>query len=149
MNVLLSRRLLAAFPSLYADPNDPQRFGFAFAFQCGSGWFPLLYNLSQRIVMMSPAARASCVKEKFGTLSFYTHGALDVAWEAIEVAEQLSECTCEWCGQPGASQTQHGWLSTRCASCRVRASSGFDPVFDQAVAEAMLRQLDARGGSPL
>lgn len=77
MNVALSTKLLDDFPQLFRHRNETsmQR-----GFECGDGWFDLIYKLSEDI---EAAARESglnsddpawplCrqVKEKFGSLRF-------------------------------------------------------------------------------
>lgn len=53
------------------------------------------------------------VKEKFGTLRFYTAGATDVHQAFIDYATILSAYTCEICGHKG-KLNKGGWLSVRC-----------------------------------
>jgi hypothetical protein len=60
--------------------------------------------------------RASQVKEKYGTLSFYMTHATDEMYAIIDKAESQSSKTCETCGKPGKIRG-HGWYSTRCATC--------------------------------
>lgn len=53
------------------------------------------------------------VKEKFGTLQFYSssNGTID---KLIALAKKLSAMTCEECGEAGTLGQSHGWYSTRC-----------------------------------
>lgn len=53
------------------------------------------------------------VKEKFGTLRFYTTGCDDRAMTLIEFAEELSGKTCEVCGAPGQLRGG-GWVKSLC-----------------------------------
>jgi hypothetical protein len=56
----------------------------------------------------------SQVKEKFGTLRYYCPGS-DSIYRFVNLAESLSEVTCELCGKMGATtESIHGWLSTVC-----------------------------------
>lgn len=55
----------------------------------------------------------SQVKEKFGTLRFYTHGATDEQYAYINFAECMSVCTCEVCGARGRRRG-YSWVTTRC-----------------------------------
>lgn len=59
------------------------------------------------------------VKEKFGTLRFYTHGADDTVYGMISMAESLSSVICEECGCPGTQGGKH-WIKTLCANCRTK-----------------------------
>ena len=60
-----------------------------------------------------PQVVAEQVKEKFGTLRFYTNLSDDYIRGAISMAEAMSAVTCEECGNPGQSN-QTGWLRVRC-----------------------------------
>jgi len=60
--------------------------------------------------------RASQVKEKFGTLSFYMSSATDEMWDLISEAERKSGETCEDCGAPGRRRGG-GWIVTLCDEC--------------------------------
>lgn len=60
-----------------------------------------------------PKIEAVQVKEKFGTLRFYTNHSDEYIDGAIMMAEQMSSVTCETCGKPGELQGG-GWLYTAC-----------------------------------
>lgn len=53
------------------------------------------------------------VKEKFGTLRFYTNYYNEKIANFITFAEAISEITCEICGAPGTIN-DGGWLKVRC-----------------------------------
>ena len=53
------------------------------------------------------------VKEKFGTLRFYTHGGDDVTRGMERMAESMSAVICEECGNKGKWRTG-GWYRTLC-----------------------------------
>lgn len=53
------------------------------------------------------------VKEKFGTLRFYYTGGDDTIDGMVQMAESMSACVCEECGNPG-TQTRGGWIRTLC-----------------------------------
>ena len=57
--------------------------------------------------------QATQVKEKFGTLRFYTDAWHPIIDAYITFAENMSETTCEICGSPGAIN-DGGWLTVRC-----------------------------------
>jgi len=61
--------------------------------------------------------RASQVKEKFGTLSFYMTCATDEMWDLIHEAEGKSGTICEKCGKPGKTVAPCGWYFTFCKDC--------------------------------
>jgi hypothetical protein len=60
-----------------------------------------------------PKIEAVQVKEKFGTLRFYTNRSDEYIDGAISMAGQMSSVTCETCGKPGELQGG-GWLYTAC-----------------------------------
>lgn len=61
--------------------------------------------------------RASQVKEKYGTLSFYmTHGT-DEIFDLIGDAERKSAKVCEDCGKKGKLRTDRSWIKTLCSKC--------------------------------
>ena len=53
------------------------------------------------------------VKEKFGTLRFYTNGSDEYIDGLISMAEGMSGVTCEVCGNPGTTGGP-GWIRTLC-----------------------------------
>lgn len=56
---------------------------------------------------------ASQVKEKYGTLRFYTNGNDEYVDGLISMAESMSARTCETCGSPGKTR-RGGWVRTLC-----------------------------------
>jgi hypothetical protein len=53
------------------------------------------------------------VKEKYGTLRFYYDGGDDFIYGIVQMAESMSEVTCEACGNPGKLRNG-GWIQTLC-----------------------------------
>lgn len=80
MNNANTKKLFADFPKLYRHAEN-SRSAMQFGFECGDGWFDLVYQLSNDIeaeakkLGIDPQSeawpRALQVKEKFGTLKFY------------------------------------------------------------------------------
>lgn len=64
------------------------------------------------IHMPSWPCQATQVKEKYGSLRFYTGGTYEVEKYA-EIAERASDSTCEKCGEYGTLRGR-GWLYTAC-----------------------------------
>lgn len=107
-----------------------------FGFECGDGWFDLIWDLSEKIEKqlkkrekeetISRQAKDKLldkidfqvvqVKEKFGTLRFYTQGGSKEIDDLINEAEEKSATTCEQCGKPGKSRN-HGWIRVLCDEC--------------------------------
>lgn len=137
----LEQKLVQTHPKLYADRHsDPRHSPLAFGIECGDGWFDLLWDLSQKLERLIEAVpvvcqfcghsqtecsceeyhpywpRASQVKEKFGTLRFYTWGFANGMEKLIKEAERESAKTCEECGAPGKLRTER-WHAVRCDAC--------------------------------
>ena len=59
------------------------------------------------------------VKEKFGTLRFYYEGGDEYIAGLVSMAESMSGCTCEDCGNVG-QRTGGGWIKTICQPCETQ-----------------------------
>jgi len=100
-----------------------------FGFECDDGWFTLIDELSTTIdrILEQDKSLADCfivtqVKEKFGTLRFYTSPTPDSIHWVTEFAEAMSAYICESCGNPG-EPNDSGWIKTLCNSCRSQNES--------------------------
>jgi len=120
MNAKNTKKLVEDFPELYhyathrTDPLVPMAFGF----ECGDGWFDLIYSLSKDITTMDDHVTAAQVKEKFGGLRFYINGTRrPEVFDRISEAESASYSVCELCGKPGKPNNA-GWIQTLCEDCR-------------------------------
>jgi hypothetical protein len=115
VNPELEEQLRAAFPQLYHTEKG-------FYFECGDGWFTLLWHLSERlqdmIVHVPPPEQgeyyARQVKQKFGELRFYLSNSTDEMFQATEAALEESKQICEVCGASGHLLLDLGYLMTRC-----------------------------------
>lgn len=116
MNEALSKKLFDDFPRLYRDRHESsmQR-----GFECGDGWFDLIYKLSQDIEAAAHDAglepdspdwpRCRQVKEKLGGIRFYVFNCSNERIRAlIDSAYEQSCKTCEYCGKPGERATDGG-----------------------------------------
>ena len=127
MNSANTEKLVKSFPNLYPQthPLYQENEQVPFHFECGDGWFALLWDLSLKIeveIVPMKAAQDSNdenvpfaiqVKEKFGTLRFYMSSETEAMSKAILEAERRSAVTCEVCGEPG-QRRDGGWVSTLC-----------------------------------
>lgn len=125
MDQHLSDRLIAAFPQLYRrwQGRDMQEvWRTRQDFECGNGWFELLWQLSAQLEavlaalpeMERDAYAPTNVKEKVGELRFYLTRYTPEMVREIRSAEEQSIRTCEECGKPGARQEMGGVIRTRC-----------------------------------
>ena len=131
MNDQLEQKLKDEFSPIYNALH--------FGFECHDGWYNLLYDLSKAIYSKaqekglhlgyhsSPYNDSSLyfyvqqVKEKYGTLRFYTSSHFDDIEDLIELAEKQSEITCEMCGKLG-EMNDGPWFSVKCETCRNKTS---------------------------
>lgn len=93
-----------------------------FNFNCGIGWKDIINNLLDKLVEIYPEIKVTQIKEKFGTLRFYTAGIPEEKYYSCQAeirnAEQLSAVTCEWCGKEGSQDVSRYWVVTLCPDCR-------------------------------
>jgi hypothetical protein len=125
MNKENEAKLVKQFPGLYSDvgTTTPRESLMSFGFECETGWFQLLWDLSTELtaaIEAEPdwwAIKAAQVKEKYGTLRFYLVGSPDKLQDIVDKYEHLSAKTCELCAKPGRLCHHNGWLKTLCPDC--------------------------------
>jgi len=124
----LDKKLCKEFPNLYGDRNTSMTDTcMCWGFQCGDGWFQLIYDLSvklEALILDCPEEereqyRAAQVKEKWGTLSFYMTSGTGEMWKVIEEAEKNSQFVCELCGEPGELRGG-SWILCLCDKCQAK-----------------------------
>lgn len=126
MNSDLDRKLCEAFPLLYADRySNPTTSCMCFGFECGDGWFNLIWYLSSKIEPILVAnitqeleypLRAAQVKQKFGGLRFYMTYSTPEITALIDKAASYSYEICEQCGDKGILRQGSYW-ETLCNDC--------------------------------
>lgn len=117
------QKILDAFPELYRICK---------CFECGKGWYDILFDLSNDIytyckkhgIRLGPEEIGSDiedrgiyvtqVKEKYGTLRFYLSCSPKEIDDFVKKAQRKSEETCEVCGLEGKLYEERGWLQVRC-----------------------------------
>jgi hypothetical protein len=113
----LDKQLTQAFPEIFQPRymmNHRETPLEYFGFECGDGWYQLLYNLCSELMSVPETPPTAVqVKEKYGTLRFYVEDATDDHYKIIEHYEHLSGKTCEVCGEPGKIRPG-GWIRTLC-----------------------------------
>ena len=120
-----TQKLLNRYPKIFGLATQKQRSKEPFAlflFECGNGWFELIWDLALNIQQHIDSTGchqvvAVQVKEKFGALRFYIGAADDHIHALIDAAEQQSEFICETCGKPGTNKATYGWFRTECNDC--------------------------------
>jgi hypothetical protein len=91
----------------------------------GDGWKPIVSAvLTVAYAKNIPILQ---VKEKFGTLRIYTMGGDEEFEKFVDLAERLSEITCEQCGARGKIRPG-GWLKTLCDPCEEKSHGPVAPT---------------------
>lgn len=126
----LDELLCQRYPKIFVDRHgDMKQTLMCWGFECGDGWFNIIDRLCSNIQHHVDWAQlqkekygrgegctqvvAVQIKEKFGTLRFYTNGGNEQIYGMIRMAESMSAVTCEECGNPGATRSG-GWVRTLC-----------------------------------
>jgi len=136
----LQEKLYQKYPDIFVQNNYGQYQSTIYCeITCGDGWYNLIDRLCGQIMShvvnhnnyidfkikqgkvndlpeKLDAVKAVQVKEKFGGLRFYVSGGDERIDGAISMAESISYCICETCGNKG-SQTKVGWIRTLCENC--------------------------------
>lgn len=113
-------KLLKSFPDLFITKAlGFPKFG---GFDCGDGWFELIYDLSKEIQqeLDSQFGKESRIlyatevsQEKYGCLRFYMNDTTPEINILIDAAILKSYKTCDICGKPGKAIGEW-WSNIRC-----------------------------------
>lgn len=126
----LDELLCQRYPKIFANRHgDPKETLMCWGFECGDGWYNIINQLCANIQHHVDWAQeqkekygrgegcsqvmAVQIKEKFGTLRFYTNGGDEQIRGMIRMAESMSAVTCEECGAPGKMRGRN-WIYTAC-----------------------------------
>jgi hypothetical protein len=128
MKVELEKALVEKYPKILCDyRGDPMRTCMAFGIETEEGWYDLLDKCMEKLQYFCDLCSkkgeevqvvATQIKEKFGTLHFYTstYGGNsienDIIDDIISEAERKSAYTCEVTGKHGESCNRGGWYRT-------------------------------------
>jgi len=122
MNSKLDKLLCEKYPKLFVNRDKSmQETAMCWGFECGDGWFDIIDCLCGTIqgyidINKHKEIRqvtVDQVKEKYGTLRFYTTGGDNITYGMIAFAENMSGRICETCGKPGKWRGK-GWFYTAC-----------------------------------
>jgi hypothetical protein len=102
----LAEKLYTDFQQLYRDRyKSKYESAMCWGFDCGDGWYQLLYDLSQELSNYLAANLALDfevvqVKSKFGILHFHLNYRDAATDKIIALARQRASVTCELTGKP-------------------------------------------------
>jgi len=130
MNKDLELKLVSKYPKILVDyKGDIMQTCMAWGMEHDDGWYKLLDKCMEKLQYFCNLCSkegeevqvvADQIKEKFGTLSFYTsvHGGdniqHDIIDDIISEAEKKSAYTCEVTGEHGEACKKGGWYRTLC-----------------------------------
>ena len=142
----LQDKLFEKYPSIFRQRSlTAQETAMCWGIACGDGWYNLIDDLCGNIqnrvenvnrqikyrIENSPTTlvptktevfvcEATQVKEKFGSLRFYTYGGDEYIDGLIAMAESISHSVCTECGNrvEKTNEIQRGWIYTLCNSCK-------------------------------
>jgi len=120
----LQEKLFKKYPKIFRQRTLPMtETCMCWGIDTGDGW----YNLIETLCILlqwdidnneHKQIEATQVKEKYGTLRFYTDYNDDKQSGYIDFAEALSANICEECGSnKDVTQSNGAWISTRCSEC--------------------------------
>lgn len=122
----LAETILKECPIIYRGAIlGPDKNLMCFGFECGSGWYNLILNLSLKIERLTEQLIERGVeseylpvvvqvKEKYGGLRFYLNVSTEEMDELIEKAEEESLEICEECGKAGRLMAVYGRFHRTC-----------------------------------
>lgn len=146
----LDQLLCENYPSLYRDrQGDPLKTLMCFGFECNSGWYRILDQMSALITAQAeregfdPVAQQ--IKEKYGTLRVAIVGLAGDEYSAgvIRAAGLLSSRVCECCGSSQAQTFTDGWWRSLCSTCNNEYKQGRRLRGRPMVEHELLRPTDA------
>lgn len=114
--------LCQKYPKIFAERHlEATTHCMGWGFSCQDGWFDIIDVLCANLQHWTdrngaPQVVAKQVKEKFGTLRFYTSGGNETTFGMVVMAQSMSARICEVCGAPGALEDDDGWYRVRCTT---------------------------------
>ena len=157
MKTELELELVKKYPKILRDyKGDPMQTCMSWGMECDDGWYNLLDKCMEKLQYFCDLCSsndkevqvvATQIKEKFGTLSFYTsvYGSNSIEHEIIDniidAAEIKSAHTCEVTGKEGTVCKRGGWYRT--LSYEQARKDGY--VACNESTEAYWKEKDAKG----
>jgi len=83
-------------------------------FSIGNGWLGLTQRLIEDLIKLGWNKETTQVKQKFGSLCFYTNDLPEDGIKTILEYTKESTTTCEICGESGTIVNKKGWYYTLC-----------------------------------
>ena len=120
-----TNELYEKFPHLYRERTAPlESSGMGWGFQCESGWYKILYEMSKKIDKISKEgefapAITEVSKNEDGTLYIEARNLTPPVADIIATAREQSRLTCEYCAYtPAFLRTANGPMKNHIACGR-------------------------------
>lgn len=131
----LDEKMCQEFPEIFTERGlTMDKTAMCWGFQHEDGWYEIVHDLCSQLDLVRKTTGivvvATTVKEKYGTLRFYTREEVDPSMPAlpddkakvwldiihgiISYAEARTACTCEVCGEYGELMAKGTWVQTLC-----------------------------------
>lgn len=137
----LEQYLVQKYPDILRDYHgNMKKTAMAFGFEHGDGWYTLVDQLMHFLqfhtrVNKQPEVIAHQIKQKFGSLCFYTNDDISKMQRgAIWFAETMSSVICETCGVIHTAKITvtkrsiHGYFQTLCDNCCTKRMHEVDEI---------------------
>ena len=117
------KEILDKYPELFGIDFDPMKTLMGFGFETGPGWRDIIVSYLPKLSKVVKEEGLDNfiivqVKEKFGSLSFYTYHSTEKIDEVIHELEEECSKSCEKCGtKENVNFYSNGWLRVRCDTC--------------------------------
>lgn len=122
MDADLQEQLYHHYPLIFRERGLPMaQTAMCWGIATGNGWYHLIDGLCARLQWETdeqgaPQIVATEVKEKLGSLRFYTREANDRQSAMIDLAREVSQRVCDVCGGPGTLLSIGRLRATRCSA---------------------------------
>ena len=120
-------KLCKKYPKIFRDRGGTmQETCMYWGLAVGDGWYDLIDNLCACLQNHADnegteeaQVVAAQVKEKFGGLRFYTNNGDECTRGMVTMAEAMSYCICEDCGNKATVRTR-GYVRSLCGNCATK-----------------------------
>jgi len=124
MKLELERTLFEKYPKIFKQKDlAVTETAMCWGINTGDGWYWLIDQLCRQLQWDidkngAPQLEATQVKQKYGSLRFYTDAVTDQQDGAIELAGAMSYTICEECGSTKDVTQTTGYIISLCSKCK-------------------------------
>ena len=112
----LANKLFDTFPKIFKQS------GMIGSIDCPDSWYTIIstacYLIQQECDRTGSQVAAVQVKEKYGTLRFYTHNSSPFIDGVLDMAEEMTTLVCASCGTTKDLTPTEGYILYMCNRCQ-------------------------------